>query len=450
MSVPNRSAPIMMSILIELMESRSVIWRIHGVTVWLIELIHTIALIVGMVLAPKEKSLKDGTIAVVIILEASFMLTRLYLRKKLMEEIIEKMNDILQNADEIMKDIIKSAIKPIIMPFIIYGVTGVVTVATWTIQPILLVFEKSIFYYVDYNLPTAFNSEPFSSRVLIFSTIFMTIGSSYLFLKKFGVDVYMMHLVLMLTAQYRYMAVKLTILFRDLQNYHDETKKKYSMEDQWTERELRKLCIHQNNVLNMSFILRKLLSVNFSLLYFNNVFRFCFIGILLSTVPSMSFAEGISVTSYAMASLMQFYLLCSSVQTLLDAMLEEMECGLDWNLLEVYINFKGFSRDGITSTIASGHIIATIMFEAPCGFSFQKMLLKVNELSSDALKKMIFDTGTSSQKSLKMRMLRPKKTAEKELRESDEVFFKGPDTTIASKNSKKNHTEGRGFYTNHA
>ncbi|XP_018367946.1 PREDICTED: uncharacterized protein LOC108764296 [Trachymyrmex cornetzi] len=282
-----------------------------------------------MALAPKEKSLKDGTIAVVITLEASFMLTRLYLRKKLMKEIIEKMDDVLQSADEIMKDIVKSAIKPITMPFIIYGVTGVITVATWTIQPILLVFEKSTFYYVDYNLPTAFNNEPFSTRVLILSTIFMTIGSSYLFLKKFGVDVYMMHLVLLLTAQYRYTAVKLTILFRGLQNCHDETKKKYCMEDRWTERELRKLCVHQNNVLNMSFILRKLLSVNFSLLYFNNVFRFCFIGILLSTVPSMSFAEGISVTSYAIASLTQFYLLCSSVQTLLDASTEITDKAFD-------------------------------------------------------------------------------------------------------------------------
>ncbi|XP_018399342.1 PREDICTED: uncharacterized protein LOC108777047 [Cyphomyrmex costatus] len=228
----------------------SVIWHIYSAAVWLIELIHTIALTVGIILSPKEKSLKDGTIAVVITLEASFMLTRLYLRKKLMEELIEKMNDILQSADEIMEDIVKSAIKPITMPFIIYGVTGVVTVAIWTVQPILLVFEKSTFYYVDYNLPTAFNSEPFSSRVLIFTTIIMTIGSSYLFLKKFGVDVYMMHLVLMLTAQYRYTAIKLTVLFRDLQNCHDEAQKGHSsMEDRWTERELRRLCHHQNIVL---------------------------------------------------------------------------------------------------------------------------------------------------------------------------------------------------------
>jgi len=37
---------------------------------------------------------------------------------------------------------------------------------------------------------------------------------------------------------------------------------------------------------SMSFILKKLLSVNFSLLYINNVFRFCFIGILLSAVSN--------------------------------------------------------------------------------------------------------------------------------------------------------------------
>jgi len=32
----------------------------------------------------------------------------------------------------------------------------------------------------------------------------------------------------------------------------------------------------------------------------------------------------------------------------------------------------------------------------------------------------------------------------KRLRESDKAFFKDPDTTIASQNSEKNHSEGRG------
>ncbi|XP_071637850.1 uncharacterized protein [Temnothorax longispinosus] len=302
----------------------SVICRAHSVVVWLIELVHTIAFVFGLFLAPEGKSLKDGTVCAVVILEASFMLTRLYSRKKLMEEFVRKMNGNLQNADEIMTDIVKSVIKPIVKPFLIYGVTSAISITIWTVQPVALVFEKSTFFYGDYNLPAAFSVEPFSSRVLIPSTIFMTIGSVYLFLKKFGVDVYMMHLVLMLTAQYRYTAEKLMILFRDLQNYHAESQKEpyRSREDRWMERELKELCQHQNTVLNMSFILKKLLSVNFSLLYINNVFRFCFIGILLSSVPSMTFAEGISVVSFTIGSLTQFFLLCSSIQTLSDASTE--------------------------------------------------------------------------------------------------------------------------------
>ncbi|XP_025987018.2 uncharacterized protein LOC105197548 [Solenopsis invicta] len=308
----------------------SVIWRTHSVAVWLIELTHIIALIVGIILTPKEKGLKDGTVAVVVHLEALFMLMSLYSRKKLMEEIIQKMNKILQSADEIMKDIVKSAIKPIIMPFMIYGVTSMISVAIWTIQPVLLVFEKSTFFYVDYNLPAAFSPEPFSSRILIPTTIIMTIGSLYQFLRKFSVDIYMMHLVLMLTAQYRYMAAKLVILFKTLQNGHNEFRnERHSAEDRWMERELKKLCQHQNTVLNMSFILKKLLSVNFSLLYVNNVFRFCFIGIMMTTVPSLSFAEGISVTFFAMGSLLQFFLLCSSVQTLSDASTEITDKAFD-------------------------------------------------------------------------------------------------------------------------
>jgi len=35
-------------------------------------------------------------------------------------------------------------------------------------------------------------------------------------------------------------------------------------------------------------------------------------------------------------------------------------------------------------------------------------------------------------------------TGEKELRESDEAFFKSSDTTVASQNSEKNHSESRG------
>ncbi|XP_011882025.1 PREDICTED: uncharacterized protein LOC105569858 [Vollenhovia emeryi] len=301
----------------------SVTYRIYSAIVWLIELIYMIGLISGLILSPAEKILKDGILSIVVIMETSFMLTCLYLRTKLMKEIIHKINNILQNADETMKNIINSKIKPITMPFVIYGVTSVISVGIWHLQPLVLVFEKSTFVYADYNLPTAFSPEPFSSLVLIPSTVIAALGGIYLFLKKFSVDIYMMHLVLMLTAQYRYTATKLKMLFQNLQDYHYKSEETHiPVKAQSVKKELKELCHHQNAVLKISCIVKELLSINFSILHINNVFRFCFLGIFLSTIPSMTFPEAASVVFFAIGSLLQFFLLCSSVQTLLDASTE--------------------------------------------------------------------------------------------------------------------------------
>ncbi|XP_025262298.1 uncharacterized protein LOC112637252 [Camponotus floridanus] len=304
--------------------SFSIFCRIYRAFVWSIEVIHAISLIIGMTVVPKEKALKDGIISIVVIMEASFLLAGIYTRQKLTIQVVRKMNEILRNADMIMVDLVKTALKPIILPFIIYGVASVISVTIWTIHPIILIFEKrDTFYFEDYNLPAFFSPEPFSVYILILSTVIMTTGAVYLFLRKYSLDVYMMHLVLMLTAQYRYIAIKLTLLFQKPQDDNKNFQKKcHPMTDQWAEKELRALCQHQNNVLFISIMLRKLLSVNFSLLYLNSVFRFCFLGILMTTIPSLTFMEGISILSFAAGSIMQFFLLCSSVQTLSDASTE--------------------------------------------------------------------------------------------------------------------------------
>lgn len=229
------------------------IWRVYGIIVWLIELVHTIALIFGLILTPPEKALKDGTVCVVVTLEVSFMLTRLYTCRKILERVVVNMNDILSDADETTKHIIKSTLSPITKTFTVYGLIAGSTIVIWTVQPVTFAFDKDAFLYVDYNLPCAFSTEPFSRGVLVASSVFMTVGSLLLFLKKYSVDVYMMHLVLMLTAQYRYTAERLMLLFRDLHedsradDWRDKTLRRGT--DWRMERELRALCRHHNTVL---------------------------------------------------------------------------------------------------------------------------------------------------------------------------------------------------------
>lgn len=227
-------------------------WRVHSAFIWLIELIHTVALIAGFILSPKEKALTDGTVASIVTVEASFMLTGLYIRRELMQRIIQNINDMLCNTDEIMQNIVESVLRPLMKLFMVYGVIAVLSIIAWTAQPVIatLTSNQSIFFYVDYNLPAAFSTEPFSIDVLIWSTVFMTIGSVYLFLKKFGVDIYMMHLVLLLTIQYRYTAEKLKILFQNLPDDRDESRKEYRFESERTvENELKALCHRHNTVL---------------------------------------------------------------------------------------------------------------------------------------------------------------------------------------------------------
>lgn len=223
----------------------SIGWRIYCVIVLLIEVAHTTALMPGLILVPREKALKDGAVGAMLTIEVIVILTRFHVRKKLLKQVIGTLNDLLRDADETMKDIVKSALKPMILPFTLYGVSSAIPIVVWTGQPVLLAFERDTFYYTDYKFPAAFCAEPFSAFVLIWSTIIMTVGSVTRFLKKYSLDIYMVHLVILLTAQYRYIATKLAQLFRDPQ----ETGNGLPETDRCVKSELRTLCQHYNTVM---------------------------------------------------------------------------------------------------------------------------------------------------------------------------------------------------------
>lgn len=197
-------------------------------------------------LVPREKALKDGPVGFVFIIEVIVIFARFHGRKKLLNQVIDKLlNDLLRDADETTKDIVRSVLKPKIMPFTLYGIFNAISVFTWTVHPIFLAFHRNTFYYSDYRLSAAFSAEPFSTSVLIPSTLIMTIGSVTRFLKNYSMDVYMLHLVLLLTAQYRHTAMKLAQLFR----HPRETGVGCPETDRWAETELRTLCQRYNTVL---------------------------------------------------------------------------------------------------------------------------------------------------------------------------------------------------------
>jgi hypothetical protein len=222
----------------------SMIWRMYQIVTILLEIIYTVALIAGCILVPAEKALLDGTLCIVVMLETIIMRACLFTRRSLIVRIIGKMNDILHAADEIMRNLVRSATGTLTVPFTVYGVISLMSIIVWTAQPIVLVLERSSFLYMDFNLPTAFSAQPFSSSVFVLSIVVMTFGNMFMFLRKFSMDIYIMHLVLLLTAQYRYTAMRLEILFRDQQRVESHREV-----DRQLETNLKELCRHQNTIM---------------------------------------------------------------------------------------------------------------------------------------------------------------------------------------------------------
>lgn len=100
-------------------------------------------------------------------------------------------------------------------------------------------------------MPVAFSKQPFSSGVFLLGSLIVLIAGLYMFSKKAGVDIYMIHLVLMITMQYRYIAVKLQKLFQkeNSENERDSRKERHLKKtDSWAEKEIKIICRHHNTV----------------------------------------------------------------------------------------------------------------------------------------------------------------------------------------------------------
>ncbi|XP_011057496.1 PREDICTED: uncharacterized protein LOC105147873 [Acromyrmex echinatior] len=226
-------------------------WKIYSALIWLIEIIQTIALIPGLILVPRKKALKDGTVLCVVTIEMFFMAVRIYSRRQLLNQLIQKLNDILRFSDETMKNVVMTTLRPMENPLKFYWLSGWLGVFVWACLPFLFIFKKIFFFYEDYRMPAVFSKQPFSLDVFLLGSVLILIGNMYVFVKKVGMDVYMIHLVLLITAQYRYIAIKLAVIFRDGNSLSklDESHQKYcSGINRWVKKEMIALCRHHSNI----------------------------------------------------------------------------------------------------------------------------------------------------------------------------------------------------------
>ncbi|XP_025265861.1 odorant receptor 67c-like isoform X3 [Camponotus floridanus] len=224
-----------------------------------------------------------------------------------------------------MESVVMETLKPMMTPLRFYWMAGIVSIIIWSGVPFTLIFRRDTFFYVDFRMPIAYTKEPFSTSIFVIGSFSIMISSMYTFTRKVSVDSYMINLILLITAQYKYIALKLSMIFDDdiSQTNHDSSnKRKHYSKNYYTEKQMKSLCQHHNAVIRVTLILRKLLSLNFSLIYVISILRFCGIAIMMISIPSTTLLEGSLIVMYASGGIVQLYIICSCVQQLLDASIE--------------------------------------------------------------------------------------------------------------------------------
>ncbi|EFN76123.1 uncharacterized protein LOC105190818 [Harpegnathos saltator] len=261
-------------------------WRLNSVVGWSFVLAYLCGLIAGFFFVPGDKSLKDGMISIVIIMEVSVIIIRIYTQKRLVQELIRKLNDNLHIQDEMMQDVLTMTLKPMKTPLQFYWVVSTVAAIVWCCVPLPLTLHKNIFYYLDLQSPVVYSKEPFSVTSFVLINVVVLLNNIYLITKKVAVDMYMTHLVLLITVQHLYTSQKLVSIFREgnqLDDYED-LHKDYSKAGRTMVMALKTLCQHHISAIKLTLMLKKLLSLNFSLIYVNGVLRFCFLAVMILSV----------------------------------------------------------------------------------------------------------------------------------------------------------------------
>jgi len=230
-----------------------IFWKIYSILIWLLEIVQTCVLVSGCMSVPKEKALKDGLIGLVIGMEVISTVIRIHTCKGLVQQIIRKLNEILRVEDEMMRSIVTETIKSMEIPLKFYWSAGVTSIILWSSSSFLLAFQKNSFFYVDYRMPVVYSKEPFTTSIFILGSVIVTMSSAYIFTKKVGADSYVINLVLLITAQYKYIALKLSMIFQDRLHQNDRSKsnieKHYLNRDYYAEKEIKVLCRHHNTVI---------------------------------------------------------------------------------------------------------------------------------------------------------------------------------------------------------
>lgn len=153
--------------------------------------------------------------------EVIILTTYLNLQRKEFEKLVNQYNVLLIDSDD-LKRCIHETLAPYKKYIKFYMIATFCANSTWSAAPILQVFNTTQFTYADLTVPAYMPGEPFGRFVFAAGAFFQIWGSNSVHFAKISVDLYVLHFIAVLAAQYKFVGEEICRALRDENGEKDE------------------------------------------------------------------------------------------------------------------------------------------------------------------------------------------------------------------------------------
>nr|AXM05241.1 odorant receptor [Campoletis chlorideae] len=199
----------------------TILWVIF---VWSVKIMTMSSVISGSLyfanLTIRERINKSGP-GLSVCIELVIPLVYLNLRREDLRNLIKKYNTILVDSDE-LKKLVLVTIEPYKKGLKFYIVSCAIAVTTWAATPILTISDNRQYTYSDFSAPAYFPGAPFNANIFLVTVISQTVGSFFITFGKISIDIYINHLIAVLSAEYKYVRTEITKALSQENDQEDE------------------------------------------------------------------------------------------------------------------------------------------------------------------------------------------------------------------------------------
>lgn len=194
----------------------SIIQKVYSVGTILFEVIYLFLSLTGFFFLPILEAIQGGTVNLVVLIEVLSLTFHMNFRRTNFCLLIKKINLLLNVKSNRRKNFIYENIHPIMVMLKLYTIAAVGSVIIWISLPGLKVLKKNSFKLSDFSVPMYyfFDGELGVNHYFL-GLIFQAIGSGYTILKKVAIDIYIIHFITLLTAQYLHLQDEFARAFDD-------------------------------------------------------------------------------------------------------------------------------------------------------------------------------------------------------------------------------------------